>query len=86
MALAEIMCNDFLDEGRDINFPVEDLIRSMTDEEKGPYQFVFLQEADYMNGLVQEMTRGLGELQLGFKGELTMSEQMEQLMDALANE
>ena len=35
--------NDFLDEVRDITFPVEDLFRSMSDEEKGPYQFVFLQ-------------------------------------------
>ena len=55
----------------------------MTDEEKGPYQFVFLQESDNMNGLVHEMVRGLHELQLGFRGELTMSEQMEGLANAL---
>lgn len=36
-----------------------------------------------MNGLVYEMVRGLAELQLGFKGELTMSEQMESLADSL---
>merc|ERR1712151_1135147 len=60
--------------------------RSMNEEDKGPYQFVFLQECDYMNGLVREMVRGLTELQLGFKGELTMSEQMEHLADALFNE
>merc|ERR1719335_1660613 len=39
-----------------------------------------------MNGLVFEMVRGLNELQLGLKGELTMSEQMEQLADALFKE
>merc|ERR1719158_2147274 len=83
MARAEGMCNDFLDEVRDINFPVEDLIRSMSDEEKGPYQFVFLQECDYMNVLVFEMTRSLVELQLGFKGELTMSPAMEDLAFSL---
>jgi len=83
MARAESMCNDFLDEVRDVNFPVEDLIRSMSDEEKGPYQFVFLQECEYMNVLVFEMVRSLAELQLGFKGELTMSPAMENLADCL---
>jgi dynein heavy chain len=83
MAKAESMCNDFLDEVRDINFPVEDLIRQMSDEEKGPYQFVFLQECEYMNVLVFEMVRSLGELQLGFKGELTMSPAMEDLANCL---
>lgn len=83
MARAEQMCNDFFDEVKDIAFPVEDLIRSMSDEEKGPYQFVFLQESDYMNVLVFEMIRSLSELQLGFKGELTMSPAMETLADCL---
>jgi dynein heavy chain len=83
MAKAEQLCNDFLDEVRDINFPVEDLIRSMSDEEKGPYQFVFLQECEYMNVLVFEMVRSLAELQLGFKGELTMSPAMEGLANCL---
>merc|ERR1712054_602787 len=57
--------------------------RSMSDEDKGPYQFVFLQECTYMGALVGEMVRSLAELQLGFKGELTMSEQMENLMNSL---
>merc|ERR1719359_1706496 len=39
-----------------------------------------------MNGLVHEMVRGLNELQLGFRGELTMSEQMESLANALYQE
>jgi len=86
MAKAEGMTNDFLDETRDINFPVEDLIRSMSDEEKGPYQFVFLQECEYMNVLVGEMNRSLAELQLGFKGELTMSPAMEDLAECLHTE
>jgi len=83
MARAEQMCNDFFDEVRDISFPVEDLMRSMSDEEKGPYQFVFLQECEYMMNLVGEMTRSLRELQLGFRGELTMSPAMETLADCL---
>jgi len=83
MARAEQMNNDFLDEVRDISFPVEDLFRGMSDEEKGPYQFVFLQECEYMNVLVGEMIRSLSELQLGFKGELTMSPAMEALAECL---
>merc|ERR1719460_2097404 len=83
MAIAEAMCNDILDVVRDIKFPVEDIQRSLSDEEKGPYQFVFLQECTYMGALTGEMIRSLLELQLGFKGELTMSAPMEDLMNSL---
>merc|ERR1719498_1023524 len=83
MAIAEQTCTDIFEEVQEKRFPVDDISRSMNDEEKGPFQYVFLQECDYMNGLVYEMVRGLSELQLGFKGELTMSEQMESLADSL---
>merc|ERR1711871_364570 len=86
MARAEQMCNDIMDEVRDIKLPTEDISRGMSDEEKGPYQFVFLLECMYMNTLVFEMVRSLGELQLGFKGELTMSEAMEVLANCLYEE
>ena len=33
-------------------FAVEETSKGMSEEEKGPYQFVFLQECDYMNALV----------------------------------
>ena len=39
-----------------------------------------------MNNLIGEMVRSLGELQLGFKGELQMSEQMEALCSSLYEE
>jgi dynein heavy chain len=83
MQIAEQMCNDILEEVREIKFPVEDIQRSLSDEEKGPYQFVFLQECTYMGALTGEMIRSLLELQLGFKGELTMSEPMEATMTSL---
>jgi len=51
--------------------------------EVGPYQNVFLQEIDAMNHVVAEIKRSLHELDLGFKGELTMSESMEALQKAL---
>merc|ERR1719305_950236 len=83
MQIAEQMCNDILDKVREIKFPVEDIQRSLSDEEKGPYQFVFLQECTYMGALTGEMIRSLLELQLGFKGELTMSAPMEATMTSL---
>lgn len=86
MAIAEAMCTEILEEVQERKFPTEDVSRSMGEDEKGPYQYVFLQECDYMNGLVYEMVRGLSELQLGFKGELTMSEQMEDIAIALYSE
>lgn len=36
-----------------------------------------------MNGLMSEMIRSLNELELGFKGELTMSSVMEELAEFL---
>merc|ERR1712137_883913 len=81
--MGEQLCNDFYDEVADIHFYVDELMRTMSDEDKGPYQFVFLQECEYMNVLVGEMTRSLKELRLGFKGELTMSPAMEGLAHSL---
>lgn len=83
MAIAQAICDEILEEVQEKKFATDDVNRSMSDEERGPYQFVFLQECDYMNGLVYEMVRGLQELQLGFKGELTMSETMEDLANSL---
>jgi dynein heavy chain len=76
---AEQLCSDILDEITDINFATDDIAKAMSEEEKGPYQYVFLQECDCMNMLVRTMRKSLKELKLGFKGELTMSESMEQL-------
>ena len=39
-----------------------------------------------MNALLSEMKRSLAELELGLKGDLTISETMERLMHALAND
>jgi len=86
LAIAEVICGEILEEVMEKKFATDDVSRQMTDEEKGPYQFVFLQECEYMNGLVYEMVRGLQELKLGFNGELTMSQQMEDLAGSLYTE
>eukprot|EP00931_Biecheleriopsis_adriatica_P107676 TRINITY_DN819_c0_g1_i4.p1 TRINITY_DN819_c0_g1~~TRINITY_DN819_c0_g1_i4.p1 ORF type:complete len:2563 (-),score=618.44 TRINITY_DN819_c0_g1_i4:48-7736(-) len=86
MDIARMVCDEVLEEVNEKRFPTDDVGRSMSDEEKGPYQFVFLQECEYMNALLYEMVKGLNELQLGFKGELTMSEVMEDMAQCLYSE
>merc|ERR1719440_428781 len=63
-------------------FDVEDVARGL-EGDVGPYQNVFMQEMEVMNVLVTEIVRSLKELQLGFAGELTMSDAMENLQDSL---
>lgn len=65
-------------------FDMED-IRGRVDEFT-PYVMVAIQEAERMNVLLAEMRRSLAELDLGLKGDLTMSEPMERLMVALADD
>jgi dynein heavy chain len=80
-SIAEAVAQDLLDKYGEKLFEVEDLVRSLDDV--GPYQNVFIQEMDVMNVLLAELKRSIKELQLGFAGELTMSEPMEALMDSL---
>ncbi|XP_062482469.1 dynein axonemal heavy chain 17 isoform X3 [Pezoporus occidentalis] len=52
-------------------------------EEKTPYVVVAFQECERMNSLMHEMRRSLKELDLGLKGELTITADMEDLANAL---
>lgn len=79
--VAEATANDILEKFGDKSFDVEELARGL--DEIGPYQNVFIQEMDIMNVLLAEIKRSIKELQLGFAGELTMSEAMEDLMMSL---
>lgn len=79
--IAEATANELLEKFGEKSFDVEDLVRNL--DEMGPYQNVFIQEMDIMNVLLAEIKRSIKELQLGFAGELTMSEPMEDLMNAL---
>jgi len=80
--VAQQTMQDILDAYADKKFDQEDVARSC--EEVGPYQNVFLQEIEQLNKLQAEMMRSLNELALGFKGELSMSDEMEALLNALA--
>uniref|UniRef100_A0A8C2C803 AAA+ ATPase domain-containing protein n=1 Tax=Cyprinus carpio TaxID=7962 RepID=A0A8C2C803_CYPCA len=52
-------------------------------EERTPYIVVAFQECERMNILTQEIKRSLKELNLGLKGELTMTNDMENLQNAI---
>lgn len=52
-------------------------------EERTPFIIVAFQECDRMNTLMFELKRSLTELNLGLKGELTITTDMEALMQAL---
>jgi len=58
-------------------------LEERTAEERTPYTSVFLQECERMNMLLFEMKRSLAELDLGLKGDLSISEPMEAMMNAL---
>merc|ERR1712222_252157 len=80
--LAENMLNDIMERIEDVNFDVAEVV-SMLNEEKTPFQNVFLQEIKQMAELVVEMVASLKELALGFAGELTISDAMDALMMSL---
>nr|CAD7423389.1 unnamed protein product [Timema monikensis] len=52
-------------------------------EERTPYIIVAFQECERMNTLTNELKRSLKELDLGLKGELTITTEMEMLQDSL---
>merc|ERR1719240_1850582 len=79
--VAEMVLADVMDRFGEKKFDVEDIARSL--DEQGPYQNVFMQEMDVHNVLLAEIVRSLNELKLGFAGELTMSDAMEGLLNAL---
>ena len=79
--VAAAVTQDVLERFGEKRFDTEDIARSL--EELGPFQNVFLQEMDVMNILLTEIVRSLKELQLGFAGELTMSDAMDSLKTAL---
>jgi dynein heavy chain len=64
-------------------FSVDEIKNKMDADQKGPYQNVFLQEIEYMTILLTEISRSIDEIDQGMKGLLTISEKMEQTMDAL---
>jgi dynein heavy chain len=63
------------------SFNIQELAAKV--EERTPYISVALQECVRMSILISEIRRSLKELELGLKGDLTISENMEALMNSL---
>jgi dynein heavy chain len=79
--VAAAKLDDIMERFGEKKFDIDDLDASL--DEKGPFQNSFLQEMEVMNRLLAEIVRSLKELTLGFKGELSMSDAMEAVCDAL---
>jgi len=60
-----------------------DIQEKLGNDERTPFTNVFLQEIERMNVLLGVLKTSLFELDLGLKGDLTISDAMEVLMDAL---
>lgn len=59
----------------DSNKPnVEEILSKLSEEDRRPYQNVFLQECELICVLIKEIIRSLAEIELANKGELTMTE------------
>ena len=82
-------CTEFMgrvaDEAQlDQNKPnVEDILSKLSEDDRRPYQNVFIQECETICVLIKEIIRSLAEIELANKGELTMTEQMETLMQEI---
>lgn len=59
------------------HFPLGEIMSHF--EERTPFSAVIYQECERMNALLAEMMRSLQELQLGHRGELSMTNEMEEL-------
>ncbi|CAI9715294.1 dynein beta chain, ciliary-like [Octopus vulgaris] len=64
-------------------FIMAELMGKVPAEERTPYVVVAFQECERMNLLISEIKRTLKELDLGLKGELTITSDMEDLSNAL---
>jgi len=81
---AKGMLDDILDK-LDALTPLDmiEVQEKLQGEERTPFTNVFLQEIERMNILLAVMRNSLFDLNLGLKGDLTISDDMEMLMDAL---
>lgn len=53
---------------------VDEILGKLQEDERGPYQNVFIQECETITVLIKEIIRSLAEIELANKGELTMTE------------
>lgn len=63
---------------------ISEVASPLLSQESGPFVVVALQECQRMNGLINEIRRSLIELDKGMKGQLNMSQPMEDLIKAIS--
>ena len=80
---SKVILDDIMDKMPDM-FEVSEVLERI--EERNPFINVFLQEIERMVKLMRFIIRALSELDLGLKGDLQMSERMETLLLALAED
>ena len=59
---------------------MDDIASKLGEDTRGPFQNSFMQECEYMNILIHQIVTSLRDIELAFKGELTMTEGMEKTM------
>jgi len=64
-------------------FNMVEIMAKVPPEERTPYVVVAFQECERMNMLINEIRRSLKELDLGLKGELTITSDMEDLSNSM---
>jgi len=63
--------------------PYDEVVSRIGEETRTPFQNTFLQEIGYMNVLIELMLQNLADITLAFKGELTLTGEMEALMQCV---
>jgi len=79
---AKLMLDDIMDKLPE-GYDMIDIMDKLAGEERTPFTNVFLQEIERMDILLEIMKRELFELDLGLKGDLTISDAMDNMMAAL---
>ena len=63
--------------------PIEDIKSGLSDDDRGPFQNVFLLECEYMNLLITTIINSLSDLALALDGQLAMSDRLETLYEQI---
>ena len=79
--VTDALVHEILDTLRDSKFEIDAIVMNVDDV--GPFQNVVIQECERMNILTSDIVQSLTELDLGFRGAITMSERIEDLATSL---
>ncbi|VTZ67411.1 dynein heavy chain, putative [Plasmodium chabaudi chabaudi] len=75
--------SEIISEIDNVFFNVDELMKSIPDDQITPLQYFLFQECTLMNSLTKNMRNSLKELNLAIKGEINMNSKIESLMNFL---